>query len=383
MLLRYELKKLLNKRLNRILLAAALLLAVVFSCFAVRSFIFLDSNGDGHSGFFAARSIVADKNQWKGELTPEKFSESIRQSRHDWQSTSDITYLASAMLVGEFHDYDDQDYSYQAKPEQVASIYDAYLNNLRKICSEYGKSSEKKKFLERKYGKIHTPFNYEAFDSWETMFLYVTTYGIVLVLIIGFLTAGIFSEEFQYRTDSVFFSTRYGRGKAIHTKIQVGLITATLVYAVDISVLSAICFGIMGISGASASYLLSKPYTLYHVSFGQMYAIVVLGGYVASLLSASVSMLISSKTKTMSVAVCIPFVLFCVSPFIGRVMPFHTFFTLTPDQLTNIMNCAKIPDIYQIGSFVFRQIPFLIIFYGLISILMLPLVYQTYYKVNM
>ena len=38
MMLKYELKKVLNKRMNRVLLAAAMLLMVVFSIFAIGSF---------------------------------------------------------------------------------------------------------------------------------------------------------------------------------------------------------------------------------------------------------------------------------------------------------------------------------------------------------
>jgi len=105
-----------------------------------------------------------------------------------------------------------------------------------------------------------------------------------------------------------------------------------------------------------------------------------LGGYIASLLATSVSMLIASKTRTMSIAVAIPFILFCVSPFIGRALPFRTFFSLTPDQLTNIVNSARIPYIYQIGSFVFRQIPFIIVFYAVIAVALLPLVYRNFHK---
>ena len=111
-----------------------------------------------------------------------------------------------------------------------------------------------------------------------------------------------------------------------------------------------------------------------------MYGILVLGGYIASLLAASVAMLIASKTRAMSIAAVVPFVLFCVSPFIGRVLPFRTFFSLTPDQLTNILNCARIPYIYQIGNVVFRQIPFIIVFYAVLAAGLLPLITFSLYS---
>lgn len=55
------------------------------------------------TGLSAARLMIADKNRWQGELTPEVITNTVESSKSgDWQSTSDINYLASDMLVGEF-----------------------------------------------------------------------------------------------------------------------------------------------------------------------------------------------------------------------------------------------------------------------------------------
>ena len=383
MMLKYELKKVLNKRMNRVLLAAAMLLMVVFSIFAIGSFQARTEGTGGEivTSLTAARIMVADKNRWQGELTPEVIAKSVESRQAgDWQSTSDIIDLTSRMLVGEFSDLDDYEAILYANPAQIASIYDTYRDNLRAMSEDYGDTPEKQAFLMEQYENIDTPFTYEAHDSWDTMLMYATTCGLILIIVISFITAGIFAEEFQYKADAVFFSTRYGRSKAVHAKIRAGLIIATVVYGIGIGLLSIISFSVMGISGASTAYQFSQPYAIYSVTFGQMYAILVLGGYVASLLAASVSMLIASKTKTMSIAIIVPAFLFYVSPFLGRALPFRTFFSLTPDQLTNIINCARIPYIYQVGSLVFRQIPFIIVFYAVISVAFLPLVYRNYHK---
>ena len=139
----------------------------------------------------------------------------------------------------------------------------------------------------------------------------------------------------------------------------------------------------MGVSGFSTPYQVDQPYSIYNITFGEEYLILLLSGYVASLLSASVAMLVSAKTHSANIAVCVPFILFCVSPFIGRAVPFDTFFQLTPDQLLNILNCARDPYIYQIGSLVFRQIPFIMLFYTLAAAVFLPLIYQCYRRYGM
>ena len=381
MMLKYELKKVLNKRMNRVLLAVAMLLMVVFSIFAIGSFRAVDTDGETVTGFSAARIMVEDKNRWKGELTPEVIEKSVESKlAGDWQSTSDIIYSTSKMLVGEFSDLDDYEAILSADSAQIASIYDIYHDNLGAMSEEYGDTPEKQAFLMEQYEKIDTPLTYEAYDSWDTMLMYATTCSLILIIVISFIAAGIFAEEFQYKADAVFFSTRYGRSKAVHAKIRAGLIIATVVYGIGIGLLSIISFSVLGTSGASTAYQFSQPYAIYSVTFGQMYGILVLSGYIASLLAASVSMLIASKTKTMSIAIVAPAVLFYVSPFVGRALPFRTFFSLTPDQLMNIVNCARIPYIYQVGTIVFRQIPFIIVFYAVISVAFLPLVYRNYHK---
>ncbi|MDO4766508.1 MAG: hypothetical protein Q4A29_10630 [Eubacteriales bacterium] len=59
-------------------------------------------------------------------------------------------------------------------------------------------------------------------------------------------------------------------------------------------------------------------------------------------------------------------------------MPFKTFFQLTPDQLMNINNCLRFYYIYEVGGIVFRQIFFLLVFYAVVSLILLPFVYKNY-----
>ena len=378
-MLKYEMKKVWQKRSNRFLMAVVIILSVVFSIFAIYSLRFVDKDGEEHSGILAVRALVSDKNNWRGDVTADLISDIVEKYKSgEVQSTYDIVYSVSEMLTGEKGD--DYEAVITTDSKNIKTIYQIYHDNLNKNCKIYGNTKEQEKFLNKKYQEIDTPFYYEAADSWDTMYLYATTFSLVLVVIIGFMTAGIFDEEFRYHADSVFFSTKYGRSKAVCGKIAAGLFTATLIYGIGITLLSIISFSVMGTSGAFTAYQFYQPFSIYSVTCAGMYGIIILCGYVASLLSASVTMFFTSKMRSMNVAVCIPFLLFVVSPFIGRALPFQTFFSLTPDQLTNIMNCARIAYIYQIGGVVFRQIPFIIIFYTVISLSLLPFIYRNYHK---
>ena len=379
MMTKLEIKKVFNNRKNRLLIIAAFLGAIVFSIFAIHSFRFVDANDNITTGISSPRLLIEEKNKWKGEITPDTLSEIIKAYKNgEWQSTYDIIFSASRMLKGDPVENLEGNEISKATLNEINSFYEIYRKNLDLESKDNGDTSKQIDFLQKQYQKIKTPFYYEAADSWETMFLYATTYSLILIIITSFLTSGIFSEEFKYNTFLVFFSTKYGKSKCVKCKIYAGLIVTSLVYWIGISLLSIICFGVMGTSGASTLYQVYSPFSMYVVSMRGLYTIIVLSGYVACLLSGAVSMLIATIFKSSSLAIGFSFVLFFVSPFIGRALPFRTFFSLTPDQLTNVMNSVRIPYIYQVGNIVFKQIPFIFIFYTCISMLMLPLIYIKY-----
>ena len=70
---------------------------------------------------------------------------------------------------------------------------------------------------------------------------------------------------------------------------------------------SVSCFGIMGTSGMDTPYQMYQAYSIYIMSYGQYYLLTVVCGFIASMLAASVSMLVAAKMHTISVAICIPF----------------------------------------------------------------------------
>ena len=167
------------------------------------------------------------------------------------------------------------------------------------------------------------------------MIMYAETYSIVLAILVGFICAGIFADDFQTKADAVFFASKYGRSKAIKNKILAGVVATTMIYWTGIVLLSAISFGIMGTSGMHTPYQMSEAYSIYIMTYGQYYALTVACGYIASLLAASLAMLVAAKMHTISVAVCIPFFLYCLLPFIGRVLSSYTkVFNLIPTILT-------------------------------------------------
>ena len=201
--------------------------------------------------------------------------------------------------------------------------------------------------------------------------MYVETYSIILAIIVGFICAGIFADDFQTKADAVFFSTKYGRTKAIKTKILAGIATTVMIYCMGIILLSVICFGIMGTSGMNTPYQMYQAYSIYIMSYGQYYLLTVVCGFIASMLAAVVSMLIAAKMHTISVAVCIPFFLYCLLPFIGRALSgYTTLFNLIPTILTKCTSKCKVHLFIRLELCISTN--FVMIMYTVMVIALLP-----------
>lgn len=394
MILKYELKKVFSKKMNRIILIGTMLAAVVLSMFAAGGVHYVDKGGKVHVGPSSSRRLAADQNRWSGELTGEKIAravESRKEVRNRYpddvpdeeygetiQACRDITDFAVYVLTPDT-DWD-EDVLYQLEDGQAEDIYSIYEENQQKMAEEYGKTPGQRQFLREQYNKIDLPLTYAAKDSWDTILVYVETYGMILAIVIGFLAAGVFVEEFRSRADAVFFSSRYGRTKAAGSKVAAGLLMATIVYWAGMGLLLLISLGIMGVSGFDTPYQITHPYSIYIMTYGQYCLLAVLGGYIASLLAASVTMLIAAKMRSANVAVCVPFFLFCVMQFIARALSnFPTLFKLTPDMLVNVLGCARNINIFQAGNLVFRQIPCVMAVYFVIAVILLPFVYRSYH----
>lgn len=157
-----------------------------------------------------------------------------------------------------------------------------------------------------------------------------------------------------------------------------GVLMTTAVYWIGMGILSLISFGIMGMSGFSTPVQIWESYSIYIMTYGEYYLLMLVCGYIASLFCASLTMLVTVKMHTAGVAVCIPFFLLCMMPFVGRALSsFTSFFNLMPNVLINIVECVKTPILYQVGNVVFRQVPLAMVIYSAAAAALLPFIYRS------
>lgn len=396
-MLKYELKRIFAKRINRVLIIIGFLLAVILSFLAATSNRFVTTQGHLETGIWATRKVVADKNRNKGIMTPQRISKLIAQDQRTFreykdkdnsdkvygtsmQQYLDVEQLVSYILTGN-EDYNPSVYL-DVNPKKLLNIYKIRVAKIQKLIKQNGKTKEQRKYLRMQYDKISTPYRYEAPDSWDTLQLYVVTYSIILAVLMGVLASGIFAEEITLKADGIFFSTKYGRSKAIKSKIITGLITSTVIYWMGMCLFTVISLGLMGTSGSHTSISMMNSYTIYNFTYGQVFYIMMFAGYIANLLATMISMLVSAIMGSPNIAICIPFFLFCIMPFVGRIGGSKGIFLLTPDQLNNFQEIIKDNHIYQIGGFVANQITLIFMVYVVINLIMIPIIYSVYKRKN-
>lgn len=391
-MIRYEFMILLSKRINRMILAALLILAFVFSGFAIWSVNYVDESGTVHNGLTAPRKLTEVKSKYKGVLTSDVLEDVMQRDkavRNKYGNTiPDEVYAETGQEYSDIKDMIvsilcyDKEFDYASVDSldlnETGSIYNIREDNIDRIINGYGDTEVRKKYIQGQYSKVPVPFEYAPAEAWKTMGLYATTYAMILLIVNSFLAAGIFSQEFRLQADPVFFSTKQGRRKGTKTKIAAGIIMATIVYWGAMLMLSAVSYGIMGVSGAKSPIQIEYSYCLYAYTYMQTYMTILLAGYIGNILAAVTAMLVSARSRSAILAMCVPFMLFIVSPFIGRVIPFKEFFNITPDQLMNVYNCIRLPLIYQFGGTAVMQIPMLITLYSCIAMIIIPFIYRIF-----
>ncbi len=406
-MIRYEIKKVFSKtgsKVGFLVLAATLLISCYF---AITSVDYVDEKGDTHTGISAIRNLYEMKEQWEGPLTEEVLREVIRENDQinaeypyhpEDVVTSNIAYSKKQgfsdireMINQAFSEF--REYNYwradSVTEEEAGSLYENRVQSLKRwLSSEEAKeqySEKKKAFFINQYETLETPFVYEYADAWEAALEYASSVIMLTVLVLSFFAAGIFSDEFHQKADSIFFSSRYGRDKGTASKIIAGVLIITGIYWGMILLYSLIVFGSLGINGWSCAIQASFAYwkSFYHINFLQAYLLTVFGGYVGTLFILALSMLVSAKTHTTVLSVTIPFVIIFIQSFLGGFHSLTEVLGILPDQLLQMNMVIKTFTIYELGGKVTGSVPIILVLYSVLAILLLPMMYHIYRRTEL
>lgn len=400
-MLKFEIKKIFSKSINKAALLIIVVVLVAVSIFTINSVSYTDEEGNTIKGLVAARELREKKNRWSGYVTEdvlkkviqentkinsseEALSDDIQEQNKAYAKTqefSDIRELINMSMSG-FGEYD-YFYADRVCTKEAGIVYDKRISSLKEWLAMSGDSftEGQKDFLIGQYEKLKTPFYYEYIGGWDTMMPYLTIFILILALVIGFLSAGIFSSEFQLKAESIFFSAKLGRNKAIQTKIGAGILVVTAVYFFFTFLFTVIVLLALGADGANCPIQFEMWKSFYNITFFQWYLLVVIGGYVGTLFSSLLAMAVSAKTHSTAIAVVIPFIVLCAIPVLSNVVPLpDKIYALFPNQLLYITETVKDFSLYTIGGKVMGVINLIIPAYAMVSVILILLLYVVYQR---
>lgn len=350
MMMKYEIKKIFSRtggKISVILLVFILLL----TCYFATGVSYTNENGEDEHGFKAARTLRFAKKEWAGILDEEKLR----------------AVLTENMRIN-------------ALPE--AQSKDVVLNNIA-----YGMKqgfSDIRDLLNRAFADGFRDYDYYKADSLDKNKLGNFYQNRITLLILGYLVSGIFSSEFSLKADSIFYSSVYGRNKAVTAKIKAGIFITTVFYFINMLLYTAIVLLYLGADSADNPVQINwgNWKTFYHLTFWQEYLLIVTGGYIGCLFISLLTMFVSAKTKSGVLAVMTPFILIFLPSFVGffESPVVNKILGLLPDRLLQVSSALSYFNLYSIGSKVVGAVPILFVVYETLAVLLLPVIYMVYKK---
>lgn len=404
-MVKFEIKKVFLRRGNQIAVALlAVLLCVV--CFFAGNISYVNESGETETGFQAVKKLREEQKEWAGFLdevkirkvieennkisqTPEAKSEDFQENDkafHKKQGFQEIRNLLNYAYAEGFRDYN----YFRAdslKPEDASKFYENRIVLLKEWLSGEGKalfSETEKEYLIKKYESLQTPFFYDYVEGWKQIFLYFPTILMILMLVLGYLISGIFAREFQWKADSILFSSMYGKNKAVSAKVKACFYIVTGIYWCTVLLYTGAVLLYLGADGAFCPIQANSSgwKSFYEMTNMEKYILCAVGGYLGCLFISFLTMLVSGKTKSSVAAVVLPFVLLFLPSFLSNIN--HPaaagILGLLPDRLLQLAQGTANFTLYEIGGKVLDGIFLLFPVYSVFCALLLPVLKRMYRK---
>ena len=410
-MVRYELKKVFGSVGGKI--ALILYIAVLaLSCWLSSSGVlnievkWVNEQGKSEYGPSAVRKLREAQMKWEGwvdqqkltsviqenqriNATPEAKSDIVQQREiaYSWkQGLEPIRELVNYSCAKGFREYD-----YYTADRLTSIDEEAFYANRERLLKEwlydeagtgYSTYSEpEKQYIIGQYEKLETPFYFTYHEGWHQLLENAGFIPALGILILGFLLAGIFSNEFKWKADAVYFSTLCGRNKAVSAKIQAGFLLVTVLYwgAMLIYSLFTLCY--LGFGGADCAIQWVLWKSIYNINMWQTWVLVLVSGYIGNLFLALLTMWISAKTRSAAFAVITPFILMFLPSFLeGRSGWLSKVSALLPPYLLQLYQNLGSFNVLSVCGKVFQALNVAIPLYLTLCVILIPMLRREYQR---
>ena len=407
MLLRYELQKVFAKRANQITLLLLALL-VAYTCrTALQQVEWIDDQGNSITGHSAAVKLREASEEWSGVLDQELLEKALAALKEIYSSTEidskseESNWILRNKLQGlqEIADLIGWSFGdeYSTFAEMIADIQSedlsrfyenrierrkAYLYEDETSWGYYNYSPTEKLYLLTKFESLETPLEVSYHEGWVQAIEQLPTLLKYAIILLSFVLAGVFSDEFSWKTDTVYYNTLHGRTRATAVKVGLGFLMITVAYCLCVSIYSFIVLGNLGTEGGNCSIQVHANYwnIREQMTFQQFYLLAIGAGYLGYLFIGFLVLWISAKTKSPVLAVLIPSLLLLLPGFL------HEFYSPTmrrvigilPDKLLDIGEAIQYLYLYTVKNHVMTAVPIVLTVYPCITVLLVFLCYREY-----
>lgn len=406
MMMKYEMKKIWSKPSNKV--AFIIMIGILFvACITTTTeYAFVNEKGMDEKGHSAIVKLREAKEEWNGVLDQEKIASVIAENNridqtkegqsevitdmniaYGWkQGIEDIRELLNMSFADGFREFD----YYKADTLQESQAENFYSNRVKLLKNwldgeaKNVYSEGEKAYLIHQYETLKQPITYKYMEGWEQLFSYAPMLLMITMLVLGYFIAGIFSDEFHYKTDAIYFSSYYGRNKAITAKIKAGIFLTSMIYFGTFLLFSLFVLSYFGFGGAFCEIQAYDEMwkSMYHLTNIQEFLLICFGGYVGFLFTSLLVMAVSAITKNTIVATLIPFISIFVPALFAdtKIQWLAKFLELLPEKLLEMKTTLKVFQLYQLFGHVFSALIVLFVIYIILSLVLQPITYFAYKK---
>lgn len=297
-LVKFELKKLFNKKMNIIVIIVCLFLITLLFSMAGKDFLARDKSGKSYKG---KEAISVRKEQMKeisGTLTNEKIIKEIEKLQELHNDPNNLITNINRVYANYNTSYITELFNLNLKEQK-----DFYETRQQRIEEELNQSYDGKKYTpqEKEYwleksNNTKTPFEYDFYYGYSNLY---NTYELLIfgVIAICICLASVFAGEYQNGTDKILLTTKYGKSKGVTAKIIASYIFATLVFTIYLIFAIGTTFLMFGTDGGNLPIQLSNILSPYALTFFQslLYNIVI--SYTVLFGMVGLTLFLSSKLK--------------------------------------------------------------------------------------
>lgn len=387
-LFKFELKKILNRKVNLTAMVLGILLVVVSNTAMINGETLYMGEENTLEGVEAIKKEDEIANAITSELSEEFLTGFLQEYQQKIQNNPygyDYSLIASkrnlfALIVANYTEFNDnwgwEDLNHISTDNGIG-FYDRRIEKIKTILNAdytYGNYTEtEKEYWTQKAESIKTPFTWGSINTWDMIWTSIRLLFFQF-FVISICLAPEFAGEYQNRTDALILSTKHGRTKLISAKIMASFIFTSFYIALCSIIGIGISIFMLGTDGWNLPVQLWDSIIPYQLTALEACGINLLVIFLISFLLTAVSLMFSALFKSQLIALAVDVLLFYGAVFV----PFsktnglwnHIAY-LFPINTFDLKNVLKAYNSYLFGNVIISYLEMIVIVYIFITIICL------------